>query len=387
MNHKEFLLHPTICSLPWIGVYIEPNGDVKNCGVSATKLGNLHSDTLEHCVTGAVNQQIKNDMIMKVAHPRCNACYKVENLAHNRSINESNRSWYKKFGLVSDMNIYDSSSHFDLSVLDLRWRNTCNQACVYCGPDLSSKWAQELNDWRWVIDDQVIEQNKHWIFNQLHKIKHVYLAGGEPLVMKENQELLTKLYQVNPDVEIRINTNLSTLDTPVYRLLQQFHDVKWTVSVDAVEDSYEYIRWPGNWHKFCENLKVLQSHSQNINFNMVWCALNAFDIFDCIDFLNSIGCHENMYIIQCLSKPSELDVRNLPADQIHNLKQAIQQRQHCADPSLWLAKCLNSMYNFLHTEFVPNLDQTQKFLHTLDQRRRLDSQKVFAHVYHENHTQ
>ena len=158
MNVKEFILHPTICSLPWIGVFINPDGRISNCAISGAPLGNLNHQTLEQCLHGDVNKQIKQDMINKVAHPRCNACYSVEKFANNIVFSESNRSWYKRYGINSvDMSIYDNPDKFELRVLDLRWRNTCNQACVYCGPDLSSKWAQELNDYRWSVEDSILE--------------------------------------------------------------------------------------------------------------------------------------------------------------------------------------------------------------------------------------
>jgi len=382
MNAKEFILHPTICSLPWIGLFINPDGRVSNCAISKMSLGNLNSQTLEQCLHGDLNQQTKKDMLDKIAHPRCNNCYDVEKFASNASINESNRSWYKRYGIKSiDMSIYDSPNHFDLRVLDLRWRNTCNQACVYCGPDLSSKWAQELNDQRWSVNDEIIEKNKQYIFNQLSQISHVYLAGGEPLLMKENQELLEKLIVVNPEVEIRVNTNLSKIDTPVFRLLEQFESVKWTISVDAVGSQYNYIRWPGNWETFLQNLTTLQRNHKDINFNMVWCALNSTGLFDCIDFLNSQGFQENMYVIHCLSGPNELDIRNLPKEQILQLKNLVSARLQTANPSQWFAKCLTTMYNFLDSDSKSTLDDLKKFLETIDTRRNLNSQLLFPHIY------
>jgi len=385
MNVKEFMLHPTICSLPWAGVYIHPNGRIKNCAISATPLGNLNHQTLEQCLHGDINKQIKQDMINKIAHPRCNACYSVEKFASNTALTESNRSWYKRYGIKSvDMSIYDDPNKFELRVLDLRWRNTCNQACVYCGPDLSSKWAQELNDHRWSVDNSIVEENKQYIFDRLAQIKHVYLAGGEPLLMKENQELLEKLIIVNPTVEIRINTNLSKLDTPVFQLLEQFENVKWTISVDAIESQYNYIRWPGDWSVFLKNLDLLQHRKKDINFNMVWCALNSTSLFDCIDFLDSQGFQENMYIIQCLSGPAALDVRNLPQDQILQLKNIISARSQTANSSQWFAKCLTTMYNFLESKSNSTLDDLRKFLGTIDQRRNLDSQTLFPHIYDSN---
>jgi sulfatase maturation enzyme AslB (radical SAM superfamily) len=385
MNVKDFVLHPTLCSLPWIGVHVTPNGTIKNCAISGEVLGNLHTNTLEDCLHGSVNQQIKKDMIAKIAHERCNSCYSVENLSNNKAFNESNRSWYKKYGVKStDLSMYDDPTKFSLRILDLRWKNTCNQACVYCGPDLSSKWAQELNDYRWSVDDQVLEKNKKYIFDQLTHINHVYLAGGEPLLMKENQELLNKLFDINPNVEIRVNTNLSLLDTPVFTILEKFNNVKWTISVDSIESSYEYIRWPGKWSTFSENLNILYQKNKNINFNMVWCALNSTKIFDCIDYLNNNGFHENMYIIQCLTDPGPLDLRNLPDAQLTELKQIILSRIETADSSQWFAKCLHSMYNFLNQPFSPNINNLKTFLSTIDQRRQLDSQTLFPHIYDPN---
>ena len=383
MNHKEFVLHPTICSLPWVGVYVETNGLVKNCAIIKESLGNLHESSLTECLHGNVNSQIKQDMLDKISHPRCNVCHNVENLAGNKAFNKSNRSWYKKYG-VDDMSLYDNTTNFNLRVLDLRWRNTCNQACVYCGPDLSSRWAQELEDHRWTIEDSVLHESKRYIFDRLDQIKHVYLAGGEPLLMKENQELLAKLITINPDVEIRVNTNLSTLDTEVFRLLKNFNNVKWTVSVDAIESQYDYIRWHGNWDQFFKNLKELQGITQNINFNMVWCALNSVGIFDLVDLLDANGFQENMYIVQCLTSPAPLDVRVLPESQISNLKELISKKLETADSSQWFAKSLNSMYNFLNSSSSATLDDLKIFLKTLDQRRHADSQKIFTHIYDSN---
>jgi radical SAM protein with 4Fe4S-binding SPASM domain len=382
MNVKEFIFHPTICSLPWVGLYVNPNGRISNCAITQMPLGNLNKQTLEECLYSDANKQVKKDMLDKVAHPRCNACYSVEKISSNPVVNESNRSWYKKYGVKSvDMSIYDTPDQFDLRVLDLRWRNTCNLACVYCGPDLSSKWAQELNNDRWSIDNSVIEKNKQYIFDRLGQIKHVYLAGGEPLLMKENQELLEKLIVVNPEVEIRINTNLSKIDTPVFQLLEQFKNVKWTISVDAVGSQYNYIRWPGDWTTFLQNLNTLQNRNKDINFNMVWCALNSTGLFDCIDFLNSQGFQENMYIIQCLSNPAALDVRNLPQDQILQLKNTVSERLKNSNSSQWFAKCLTTMYNFLDSKSNSTVEDLRNYVKTIDTRRNLNSQLLFPHIY------
>lgn len=380
MTPKEYIMHPTLCSLPWIGVYVAPNGGVKNCAITSQSLGNLHQQSIEQCVNSDINVQIKADMLNQVAHPRCSACYDVETLSSNIMQSQSNRRWYQKYG-IANLNLYKHQDNFNLQVLDLRWKNTCNLACVYCGPDLSSKWAQELKDYAHTVDEDILNHNKQYVFQRLKNIKHVYLAGGEPLLIKENLELLDLLSVENPNVEIRINTNLMVTNNEIFKRLITFKNVKWTVSVDSVEDQFEYIRYPANWKIFLENLIWIKEQNFDINFNMVWNVLNSTSMFDCIDYLTSIGFHENTFIVQCLNHPTPLDVRNLSQHKISELKAIILNKLDSTDSKYWLHKSLNSMYNFICQSFESNLDLTFKFLSTLDQRRHLDSQQVFKELY------
>jgi len=383
MTPKEYFSHKSLCPLPWVGVYINPDGMVKNCAISEESLGNLHSTPLEKILIGPTNVSVKKDMLANIRHDRCGSCYRHEDNSQSYVKNSSNRSWYKKYGIKNiNSTIYNDPVNFELRVLDLRWRNTCNLACVYCGPDLSSKWASELNVQSYKIDEMVLDQHKQYIFGNLHKINHVYLAGGEPLLIKENLELLNLLYDQNPDIEIRINTNLFQIDNDIFKKLILFKNVKWTVSVDAIKDEFEYIRYPGQWKKFYSNLMYLKSQEFDINFNMVWFVLNSASIFDCIDLLQQSGFHENTFMIYCLEDPKPLSVRNLPANHLNKLKLILKQKFVNTDSSYWLHKSIDSMYNFIDDSYTDlSLESTFNFLNALDQRRRLDSKTVFPMLY------
>jgi MoaA/NifB/PqqE/SkfB family radical SAM enzyme len=381
MNPKDYFLHNALCPLPWIGVFVNPDGAIRNCAISNQILGNIRDTPIEQILMGSTNVAIKTDMLDHVRHARCNACYRVEDLSNSERQSGSNRSWYKKYGL-QNLNLYNSPNNFKLKILDLRWRNTCNLACVYCGPDLSSRWANELNDTNYNIDETVIAKNKKYIFDQLDTIDHVYLAGGEPLLINENLELLNLLAERKPDVEIRINTNLSVVDNKIFKKLLTFKNVKWTVSVDATGDEYNYIRYPGDWNRFYSNLLDLKNKNFDINFNMVWCVLNAESIFKCVEDLQSVGFHENTFIIQCLDNPTSLEVRNLPLEQLENIKSTIKNKLTTTNPEYWLHKSLEIMYNYINNPLPSgSLEQTFSFLKTLDDRRNIDSRTVFPSLY------
>jgi radical SAM protein with 4Fe4S-binding SPASM domain len=397
MTPEDFAKHPALCALPWHGIYINPDGAVKNCAISAQTLGNIHDSQLPDIMNNVHNREIRQDMLSKIKHVRCDSCYQVEHNSGSDNENESNRSWYKKVTLKheSNFNFFDRVDNFVPVVLDLRWRNTCNQACVYCGPDLSSLWAEKVNH-PFRINDQILTQSKEWIFSNLKSVKHVYLAGGEPLLIKENQRLLEKLLEEVPDVDIRINTNLSSIDNPVFQLLKKFANVKWTVSVDSKEELFEYMRWPGHWKTFLHNLKVLQSVvGDQINFNMVWCILNDIDIIDTIDYLIDQGYHENMFVVQCLIDPSPLSILHLPISQKKELQRQILNRQNRCNQDWWLYKSLRSMYNFLDRDFIEprnisfqgqqplssGLQGTFEYLKNIDKIQNKDSRNIFPRLY------
>lgn len=381
MNPKDYFHHDALCPLPWTGVFVNPDGAIRNCAITGQDLGNIHDTPIEDILGGPLNVAIKTDMLNHVRHERCNACYKVEALSNSDMESGSNRSWYKKYG-IKNLDVYDSPSNFRLKILDLRWRNTCNLACVYCGPDVSSKWADELGDGKYSIDETVLAKNKKYIFDQIDTIDHVYLAGGEPLLIIENLELLNLLAERKPDVEIRINTNLAVIDNKIYKKLITFKNVKWTASVDATGADYEYIRHPGNWNQFYSNLLDLKNKNFDINFNMVWCILNAESIFKCIEDFQSAGFHENAFIIQCLDHPPPLNVRNLPDTELEKLKILIKNKLATTNPDYWLHKSLEIMYNYINSPYSSrDINGTFSFLKTLDDRRNLDSRTVFPKLY------
>jgi molybdenum cofactor biosynthesis enzyme MoaA len=197
-----------------------------------------------------------------------------------------------------DQSLYDVPN-FALHTVDIRWSNLCNFACVYCGPEFSSKWASEQGVVINTPEDQRRQAFKEYIFERAGQLKHVYLAGGEPLLMKENLELLQEL---NPDVNLRINTNLSKVDTGVFDAVCRFKNVHWTVSVETTEDEFEYIRFGGRWQDFLDNLNTIRKLDHKISFNMLWFLLNHTTVFGCVDYLKDLGFHNNSFNLSRLTR-------------------------------------------------------------------------------------
>jgi MoaA/NifB/PqqE/SkfB family radical SAM enzyme len=248
---------------------------------------------------------------------------------------------------------------------------------VYCGAGFSSKWATELD----IKFDQVpqhrLQQMKQDIFERAEQLKHVYMAGGEPLLMKENLELLKEL---NPDVNLRINTNLSKVDTGVFDAICQFKNVHWTVSVETIEAEFEYIRFGGRWVDFLDNLNTIRQLDHKISFNMLHLVLNHLSIFDCIDYLKYLGFHNNSFVAGPLLTPKYLNILNLPEAAIDEVRTALKLRLG-QKPGYLLENSYQNMLAYLDQPFDKDLSNTFKQIEIMDQRRGLDSKKIFKDLY------
>jgi radical SAM protein with 4Fe4S-binding SPASM domain len=380
MTPNEFLTNRAFCVLPWTGVYIQPDGEVRNCAITQESIGNINQKSLKSILHGDLNTAIKKDMLAGIKHQRCSTCHNLESNQRNHFDQVSNRIWYIKIIKKTSLDFYDQPENHRLRVLDMRWRNTCNFACVYCGPDLSSQWAVELNMPQ-KIDHAALEQSLAYIDSQLHEVEHVYLAGGEPLLIKENVSLLNKIYEINPNIEIRVNTNLSIINNTIYNLLKKFKNIHWTVSVDNIGKEFEYVRYGSNWDIFVKNLQQLSAEFNTINFNLVWFVLNYSSVFECIDFLLDIRFHENTFIVNPLETPDHLNILNLPQAKIDELKKILEDRLQKSNPLYALHNSLSLMLNRLEQPFSKDLSGLKNFLAELDARRNLDSRNVFPELY------
>jgi MoaA/NifB/PqqE/SkfB family radical SAM enzyme len=318
MTPKELLTNKSFCPVPWTGFHIDPTGTVKNCICSFEDIGSLIEHPIEDILKGKTNTQIKRDILQDAKPNTCSYCYGLEKNKNSHDI-VSSRIYYLKQLKSVDREVYKEPENFDLHHIDIRWKNTCNFACVYCGPALSSKWASELNVTIPQPTKERFSELKNYVLTNAHQLKNVYMAGGEPLLTKDNEELLEVLLEKNPEVVIRVNTNLSKTQTRVLDLLCKFKNVHWTVSAENMGPEFEYTRYGGNWKEFLENLEQIRALPHKLTFNMVWCILNYQSIFDTVDYFLADGFHQNSFILTAIFGPVWLDCRHLPHDVLQSI--------------------------------------------------------------------
>jgi len=375
MTPKDVLTNPYFCPMPWTGLMYNFNGDVKNCIRSSEPIGNIKSSPIESILTNMHNQDTQFRMIQGTPGQKCFPCYELDQ--GQRGFNHiSDRVFYIKELKSVPMDTY-RMGHHDLHTIDVRWTNLCNFACTYCGPRFSSRWAEELGAEQSVPTEEQRSKFKEYIFRHAPTLKHVYMAGGEPLLMKENLELLNLL---DPDVNLRINTNLSKVDTRVFDRVCEFRNVHWTVSVDSIESEYEYIRYGGRWTDFLDNLMTIKKLGHKVSFNMLHFILNYNSIFGCVDYFKEQGFHNNSFIIGPLLTPEYLNVRHLPDSVLDTVKATLEDRIN-AKPGFLLENSYVNMLNYIKQPMLKNLANSFTQIGIIDQRRGLDSSKIFQELY------
>lgn len=374
MTPRDMLTNPHFCPMPWTGLMYNFDGVVKNCIRSAGPLGNIKDQSIDQILVNN-NQARQQHIVDNQPVDTCHTCYDLER-GKKGFDHISDRVFYIRELKNTPIDTYQVGN-FDLQAIDVRWTNLCNFACVYCGPTFSSKWSEELKVQCDMPSQQQLADFKNHIYKHASQLKHVYLAGGEPLLMKENLALLEKL---NPSANIRINTNLSKVDTRVFEAVCEFPNVHWTVSVETMAQEFEYIRYGGSWQDFLDNLSTIKKLNHKISFNMLHFLLNYNSVFDCVDFLKSQGFHNNSFVIGALLGPDHLNIRHLPSNVLNSVKSKLQDRIN-QKPGYLLEDSYRNMLHYIDIPFEKNIKRSVDKISEMDQRRGMDSRTIFKDFY------
>ena len=104
MDAKKFLTNKSICTLPWHGFELEPNGDVKNCIISNTKLGNIGQQNIKDILHSGKNKTLKQKMLEDKKPYNCAGCYLQEKGRANLSSISSRLYYLKELANKTDLN-------------------------------------------------------------------------------------------------------------------------------------------------------------------------------------------------------------------------------------------------------------------------------------------
>jgi MoaA/NifB/PqqE/SkfB family radical SAM enzyme len=354
----------TFCTKPFSGIFLSPDGNIKYCCALNENLGNVNEKPIDEIMNGELAVDIRKKIINGEWHSACTYCKTVESKG-----GKSER--------IGEMDQF-VNEEFKLREIDLRWSNTCNLSCNYCNPLFSSKWAQIFN--------QKINQNKEhsesslidYVINNDDTLTNVLLLGGEPLLQKQNQELLSRIGDAN--IQLLTNLSVDLTNNKIFNILKTNNNVVWNVSFETIKDRFEYVRHGAEWEVFLNNLRTVAKVSKiGIGAQPVYCVYSAFNLVEYYDFIESEGYFNNVHW-QNLTHPNVLDVFNLPKE-LKDL--AIEEIDRCVlkHKKFDFTTLINIKHSLMESEETDYSKKLLDFNNNLENNQLKDKKYKFEDLY------
>ena len=200
----------------------------------------------------------------------CEYCKKIEDAGGISDRMEANSMDPKHFSTT------------DCKILEVYFSNVCNQACIYCSAEYSSKWETENKKFGLDIETtdfardflkdkenfkRIKSEFWEWMENNHKPLVKYNILGGEPFFQPELLENLD-FFETHPcpNLELTIVSNLkcpekrfrATMDKiDNLRAIGNLGQVRITGSIDCWGDAFEYTRWGAKLEEFDRNLGIL----------------------------------------------------------------------------------------------------------------------------------
>jgi len=266
----------------------------------------------------ALNSEFMKDIRQKMMNGKkptaCSTCWHVESIGV-----KSKRQGMNQFYLDSrgsgvrdggfDYDVDEMVKNPQIRSLDLKFDNKCNLHCLMCSSGSSDMWVpldnkmhkylalqnvSEEKDLDLYIDDShrqswVPEEFPESLFEEIKslvpQLQEIQCTGGEPFINSHFIELLKYIIETGhaEHISLEITTNGTKFVTEVMELLTHFRHIRFLISVDGTNATYDYIRAPYRYDLLLKRLKTLDEYFESRKIRG-WAEISAvamsYNIFD-----------------------------------------------------------------------------------------------------------
>ena len=412
----------TFCIMPWSTILINPTGEFRICcfaGIDDDSIqGNDHGICLDdngnvmnimtHSIQDALNSRYHKELRLAQSrnerHPVCKVCWDRDDVCASKNVPSNSLRQFRSFVQLPDMpnvipiHAAESTMQPDGSIetipisLDLRFTNVCNMKCIMCNSRYSNQWYDdEIKLYGTTIERIIPKSEVPWHdspiwwqkFDEIkHRVKHLYLTGGEPFVIKGHDVLLDNLIDsgLAGDVILEYDTNLSVINDKILKRLSHFKQVIFSVSCDDVEDKYELIRSGGEFQRLLENLEKIKQ--KNIEIRWLTTCTGIYSVFSPIRLFQYFAPRGyTNFSYRFLRAPWHSDLAKLPD---HLKQKVIAVYQNCILPKAakdyYIGYLEKNMGVYSKEECEKSLQAHIDFLNKLDEIRGTDWKKTLPDV-------
>lgn len=332
------------CLFPFTNLTVNPNGSAAPCckynlnKVDSNLEGyTLYQKNIEELFYQPAMNDIRDKFLAGEEPKGCATCWDEEAAGitsmrqHRFNLSKWNDHKEKYVGKFNDPKI---------TSLDFKFSSLCNLKCRICGPYCSSNWLKESLDTgeyhehtikifsKYAERKFVNNEINFEIFNKLLPDLHIIeFYGGEPLMQPEHAKIMNILKSY-PNVEklnleLFYNTNGTFYNESIIETWDKMGLVELNISLDDIEDRFEYQRYPAKWNDVLTNINLYKENCKsNVRMNL-YCTVSLYNIFY-IDELIKYN-SENLKLplrFNLLHWPENMSIKHLPG----SIKQLIKSK-------------------------------------------------------------
>ena len=403
-------ISPSFCTAKWLQttLYLQ-NGYTHSCHHPAPhkiSLEELAEDPMA-LFNGRHRKAQRTMMKNGIRPPECDYCWKIEDLGtdyfSDRHYKSADDFGWDRFPEVvkkdADMDVYPA-------YLEVSFSNACNFKCVYCSPEISSKWLDEIkqhgpyptfrgnHDLGWLETTgrypiSVTQDNPYvdafWkiLPDALPKLRVFRITGGEPLMSKETWRLFEFLKSnPQPKLELAINTNLCVPKALIDQFVDNINQLKGCVkkidvytSLESTGAQAEYARYGLDYALWRSNIRDVLDRTDSTVAIMT--TVNILSMPTFVDFVeevmqlrkeyNTDFAHNRIPLsVNYLRWPPHLSVKLLPNSMRQDLSKTI-----LTSCELWIKYYRKEKFARLYLE---EWDQIKRFCDWLQQDEPLTNE-------------
>lgn len=322
------MINDVICPAPWDHHCVNTNGKNRLC-CNAVTSETKFLDGFDSYWTGAEVTLVREQMLSGIKPAACKSCWSKE----ESGIQSLRQTFIENYKIRNEWEAFCERLHrvseYPIEI-DLKLGNYCNLSCRMCNSYSSSSYASEFKaifkdtkiDYgidkyeksfvqrKWYNDPDFENTIKKIIDNGLRQLK---MTGGEPLMVPSVKKLLTYCIEQGraSNIDLVLITNGTLITDEWIRILNQFKHVSFILSIDGVENLFEYIRHPGKWNRIMEVFGIL---ANTTFYKSIAFTLQVYNVLD-IPNLIKISRKYNFDLgLIPLDAPDYLDVQNIPTN-------------------------------------------------------------------------
>jgi MoaA/NifB/PqqE/SkfB family radical SAM enzyme len=276
-----------MCAHAWSGFHVWTDGTVGVCcdyNDLITDINNqpynINSHSVEEILSSAYMNDLRNQMRLGQDPIGCNKCVNIECTGGESRRMLAPYRLENIWGLIN----WESDNVSNLGYIGGHLGNLCNLKCRICSPEFSSTIAaEELSQ---VPNDKIklhptykISNKTNWaikkkdLWNTLKdmpQITNFEFLGGEPFMLKHNLDFMQYLLDTQRSKECIFDfTSNGTIYPEIFAHADQFKRLVVTLSIDNLEERFEYERSGSDWNVFQATAqKFMQVKSKNPTFKI-----------------------------------------------------------------------------------------------------------------------